>query len=299
MPASSFRRDDRSSRAVRGGLRSGAVTSRLALLVLLAGCPHDAAPAGGDDAPDASVPWQPRLGAHWHDDAVEFRVASQHATRIELWIYDEHDTPILQRVLERDGDEWSARVDGAELPATIAYGYRVWGPNWPYDPAWQPGSSAGWITDVDTSGNRMNPNKLLFDPYGLELTHDPSGTGARAVDSAPTSAKSIVLREDAADPGTRPDRTLADEIIYEVHLRGFTEADPAAGACAGTYAGAATRAQYLADLGVTAIELLPIQETPNDRNDVAIGTQGDNYWGYSTLAYFAPDRRYACDRSPG
>src|SRR5207245_6851216 len=92
----------------------------------------------------------------------------------------------------------------------------------------------------------------------------------------------------------------ADEIIYEVNVRGFTAGDASVGACAGTYAGAASRAAYLADLGVTAIELMPIAETPNDRNDVdPSSANGDNYWGYSTLAYFAPDRRYACDGSPG
>src|SRR5262249_10720558 len=67
----------------------------------------------------------------------------------------------------------------------------------------------------------------------------------------------------------------------------------------GTYAGAARKAAYLRDLGVTAIELLPIQEAQNDTNDLVQGTAGDNYWGYATLAFFAPDRRYAMDRAPG
>ena len=291
------------------------LASRLVLVVALAGCPHTHVPGSGDDAPDAGgeLPWQPSLGAHWDPTgaAVEFRVASTRATRIELWVYAAPDgAPVLQRELAHDANVWSARVDAADLPATIFYGYRVWGPNWPYDPAWQPGSAVGWVADVDGDGNRMNPNKLVFDPYGLELSHDPttpdqpSGTAYavgtnRALDSGPVAAKSIVLREEAVELGARPDRALGDEIIYEVHVRGFTEADADAGTCAGTYAGAASRAAYLADLGVTAIELLPIQETQNDRNDVEASTKGDNYWGYSTLAYFAPDRRYACDRSPG
>ena len=87
-------------------------------------------------------------------------------------------------------------------------------------------------------------------------------------------------------------------MIYEVHVRGFTKAAPIE--CAGTYAGAAQRAAYLRDLGVTAVEFLPLQESNNDRNDVDPNSAGgDNYWGYSTVAYFAPDRRYACDQSPG
>jgi glycogen operon protein len=284
---------------------------RLALIALLAGCPASHAP-GGDDGDDGGTTWRPVLGAHWNGGGVEFRVASTRATRIELAIYAEatNAEPVLQLSLARDGDAWAARVEASELPETIYYGYRVWGPNWPYDPAWTPGTTAGWIADVDGDGNRMNPNKLVFDPYALELSHDPTtpaqpsgapyATGAnRAIDSGPVAAKGIVLREDEVAASNRPVRALADEIIYEVHLRGFTMADPAAGSCAGTYAGAATRAAYLAELGVTAVEFLPVQETQNDRNDVEPSTKGDNYWGYSTLAYFAPDRRYACDRSPG
>ncbi|MCA9680533.1 MAG: glycogen-debranching protein, partial [Myxococcales bacterium] len=106
--------------------------------------------------------------------------------------------------------------------------------------------------------------------------------------------------EFAPDAGQRPGRPLRDQLVYEVHLRGLTRGDADAGACAGTYAAAATRAADLAALGVTAVELLPVQETWNDRNDVVPDDAGgDNYWGYSTLAFLAPDRRYACDRSPG
>jgi isoamylase len=67
----------------------------------------------------------------------------------------------------------------------------------------------------------------------------------------------------------------------------------------GTYAGAARKAEYLRSIGVTAVEFLPVQETVNDANDVVQSTAGDNYWGYMTLNYFAPDRRYAADKSPG
>ena len=63
------------------------------------------------------------------------------------------------------------RIDGA-----VYYGYRAWGPNWPYNASWTKGSAAGFISDVDASGNRFNPNKLLLDPYALELSHDPINT---------------------------------------------------------------------------------------------------------------------------
>jgi glycogen operon protein len=257
------------------------------------------------------------LGAHWTADktAVVFRVGSTRATRLELDLFAQPTgaaaTYTVVMTQDPGGSTWSATVDAAHLPSTIYYGYRVWGPNWTYDPSWQPGSATGWITDVDSAGNRMNPNKLVWDPYAVELSHDPLtpsqldgtpyATGShRTVDSAPVAPKGIVLALDPPDYGTKPTQPLRDDVVYEVHLRGFTELDPAAGGCAGTYAGAATRASYLATLGVTAIELLPIAEFQNDTNDVdPTSDSGDDYFGYNTLAYFAPDRRYACDMTPG
>jgi len=286
--------------------------TRAVVIALLVACGGS---GGGDDIHDAPpAVWVAPLGATWEPDGsgVVFRIGSTRATRIELSIYDE---PMGQAarsriVMDREaGDSWRARVPAAELPSIIYYGYRVWGPNWSYDAAWEPGSMAGWTVDVDGDGNRMNPNKLVFDPYARELSHDPTtpeqpdgsfyGTGNnRGKDSGPVAPKGIVLRDEPPDTGAKPVRPLRDELIYEVHLRGFTRADT--GECAGTYAGAAERAGYLAELGVTAVEFLPLQETPNDRNDVdPASAGGDNYWGYSTLAFFAPDRRYACDRSPG
>jgi hypothetical protein len=130
-----------------------------------------------------------------------------------------------------------------------------------------------------------------------------SGPENRADDSALVAPKTIWLGGPGAKPedvGPRPTRALKDDIVYEVHVRGFTKSDPSVTeACRGTFAGAAEKADYLASLGVTAIELLPVQETSNSRNDVELSTSGDNYWGYSTLAFFAPDRHYACDTSPG
>ncbi len=284
-----------------------------ALLALVAAC---ARPGDEMSPPDGSPPlgWQPPFGARWSEDGSEvvFRVASTRAIRIELWLYAEPTGPEMSRVeMKRDGSVWTVHVAATNLPPTIYYGYRVWGPNWLYDASWQPGSEAGWLTDVDSAGNRMNPNKLLFDPYALELSHDPTTPtqtdyaayqtgGSRTLDSGPVASKAIVLRPERASFGDKPERPLRDDVIYEVHARGFTNADPGAGACAGTFAGAATRAAYLAELGVTAIELLPVQELHNDTNDLdPTSTNGDDYWGYATLAYFAPDRRYACDRSPG
>nr|HEX4315277.1 alpha-amylase family glycosyl hydrolase [Kofleriaceae bacterium] len=294
-----------------------------AAAIAATGCTHAQMPAapGGPDATapadgSGASPDRAPLGAHWDPTGsfVSYRVASTRATRVELELYAQPlgAQPVASVAMTLDADgAWAARVPAAQ--ATTYYGYRAWGPNWPYDPAWTPGSLAGWVADVDRDGDRMNPNKLLVDPYAEELSHDPESPAQpdasayavgsqRAVDSGPVAPKSVVLAraDETGDVGARPTRALHDDVIYEVHVRGFTMADPAAGACAGTYAGAATRADYLASLGVTAIELTPIAETTNDRNDIDPTTDsGDNYWGYSTIAYFAPDRRYACDRSAG
>ena len=279
------------------------------------------------DAPDATAR-DPFEGLGAVEDpvtrAVRFRVFSARATRVELSVYasDEATDPALSVTLDRDptSDVWSvtltrAQLDAAGVPATIRYGYRAWGPNWPYAAGWTPGSELGFITDVNDAGDRFNPNKLLIDPYAREITHDPVtlafrdgsiyGTGPRSrrVDSGPHAPRSLLVPRAAyeGDVGARPTRPFRDDVIYEVHARGLTMADPdAPTGCAGTYAAAAARADYLAALGVTAVEFLPVQETQNDANDPAsMSTRGMNYWGYSTLAYFAPDRRYACDRSPG
>jgi isoamylase len=263
------------------------------------------------------------LGARYDETSskIVFRAYSSRATRIELHLYaDANRSPaVATYVLSRDAaNVWSVIVPVADLRAAgingpVFYGYRAWGPNWPYVPNWNAGSTAGFVADVDASGNRFNPNKLLLDPYALELSHDPinsrnndgtvfaSGESYRALDSGPKAPKGIVLTVDRSSTGTKPTRAQKDDIIYEVHVRGLTEIDPNIPADArGTYRGAALKAGYLARLGVTAVEFLPVQETPNDANDVTPDSPaGDKYWGYATLAYFAPDRRYASDRLPG
>jgi isoamylase len=284
--------------------------------------------AAGDTATDTSpesgtASWP--LGATYDSAGQQFHfsVRSAHATRIELDLFDQPlgAAPKLTTPLTAEagppglGDTWSVTVTLAQTTAagigpTVYYGYRAWGPNWPYVQGFMPGSTTGWVVDVDSNGNRYDPNKLLIDPYTREISHDPLtptfddpsvyAVGSnRATDSAPSASKGIVLTTSTFDVGTKPTRALADDIIYEVHVRGLTMNDPTVTSCGGTYAAAASKAPYLASLGVTAIELLPIEETQNDTNDLAPSSAGDNYWGYSTLADFAPDRRYACDQTPG
>jgi glycogen operon protein len=269
-------------------------------------------------------PGTPSLGATYDStgENIRFRVASARAQNVQLDLYDtpfgadEKMVVALQK--EPTTGTWSTVVAVADLKAqgitgTVYYGYRAWGPNWPFDPAWTNGAQTGFTcNDVDADGNRFNPNKLLLDPYAVEISHDPrnlqngdgsvfaSGPANRLRDSGRFAPKAIVLLPDGTDVGSRPIRPLREEIIYEVHLRGLTMRDSTIPeAERGTYAGAARKADYLQQLGVTAVEFLPVHEFDNDRNDVDPGSKSNDYWGYATLGYFAPDRRYARDKSPG
>ena len=252
---------------------------------------------------------------------AKFKVYSSRATRIELYLYSSATgaTEKARYLMTLgSGGVWSlsistATLNSISLSGTLYYGYRAWGPNWPYNASWSKGSAAGFIADVDASGNRFNPNKLLSDPYALELSHDPStptmnngtiyASGAlyRNLDSGASAPKGIVLAGDTQSTGTKPTRAFKDDIVYEVHLRGLTRNDSGiAAAYRGTYKGAGLKAAYLAGLGVTAVEFLPLQETQNDTNELDPNSDaGDNYWGYMTLNYFAPDRRFAYDKSAG
>jgi glycogen operon protein len=264
-----------------------------------------------------------QLGAAYDatKSSINFKVYSSRATRVELWVYATAQGGVEKLRVPLSlgaGGVWSTNVTTSALVAagvsgTVYYGYRAWGPNWAYNAGWVKGSALGFVADVDAAGNRFNPNKLLLDPYALEASHDPtnpanldgtvyaSGASYRLMDSGSVAPKGIVLAGDTQSIGTKPTRAFKDDIVYEVHVRGLTQQDTSiAAASRGTYKGAALKAPYLASLGVTAVEFLPVQETQNDTNDVVPNTtSGDNYWGYSTLAFFAPDRRYSSDKTPG
>ena len=127
-----------------------------------------------------------------------------------------------------------------------AYAYRVWGPNWPYNSTWKRGnSSAGFICDVDAQGNRFNPNKVLYDPYAKELSHDKEtpemlaaghdggmygtgpgaykGTARRNVDTGQWASKGYTLKPSTVSYGTKPKIKQKDAVIYEAHVRGLTQ----------------------------------------------------------------------------
>ena len=253
---------------------------------------------------------------------VIFNVYSSRATRIEVDLYvSPMGSPEVLRLPLTANSGTNifsvsipvATLQMAGITGPVYYGYRAWGPNWTFSSTWTKGSSVGFVSDVDAQGNRFNPNKLLIDPYAHEISQDPvnatwtdgtvyaSGSQYRNTDSGNMAPKSILWMPASQSIGTKPTRAQKDDIIYEVNVRGLTKSDASVPtAVQGTYAGAALKAPYLASLGVTAVEFLPVQETQNDSNDnIPNSTSGQNYWGYSTLNYFAPDRRYASNKAPG
>ena len=203
--------------------------------------------------------------------------------------------------MTRIGDVWNLYVEGVGLGQH--YGYVAWGPNWTYDEDFYPGSQLGFIADVDSEGNRFNPNKLLTDPYSLALhrDHDWSkgslGTGESRRDESTwgASAKSMVIAsnyewsEQESDwmtnrqAGTLAGHDWNELVAYEVHPKGFTANGLAEVAHPGTFRGIGEMAPYLQDLGVNAIELLPIHEKPLD----------GGYWGYNNIHFFVPELSYS------
>ncbi|WP_139489461.1 glycogen debranching protein [Brevibacillus dissolubilis] len=247
---------------------------------------------------------------------TRFVLWSKNATKAQVWLFGSSDsgtkTPtkvvelIKQGSLVNDGYYWVADVknDGTTVYGQgLHYGYRVWGANWPYNSEWRPGTENGFVADVDASGNRYNPNKLLVDPYARTLSKDPdlsngifrSGIGNRGLDSAGAAPKGIVYDPSSYAWGTdaRLKKPMSETIFYEMHVRGFTQDASSGVANPGTYKGVTQKVSHLNDLGVTAIELLPVHEFSNDAPSI----DGNNFWGYMTLNYFAPDRRYSSDKT--
>jgi isoamylase len=265
-------------------------------------------------------------------------VYAAHATRVLLEVYSAATGASAQHdyVMARGADGiWRAEL--ASVPGKSLYAFRVWGPNWPFSSSWTPGSAAGFVSDVDASGNRYNPNKVLADPYARELSHDKTspallaagldagiyGTGGalyhgvarRTFDTGPWAPKAIAF-VDTTSTGTRPALAVRDAIVYEAHVRGltahassmslttllagipgFTGVVNIPSSCRGTYRAAGMMAPYLQGLGINVIELLPVHES--DNQTIPLDRAGGNYWGYVTDGFFTPDRHYACDRSRG
>jgi isoamylase len=225
------------------------------------------------------------LGATVGPDGTNFAVSSN-GEQVRLCLFDGEGTETQVVLPERDGDVWHGFVPG--VAAGQAYGYRVTGP---YDRA---------------RGQRYNPAKLLLDPYtraidgdvrfGPELldyaTDDTNAPSS--LDSADHMPRSLVIAPVSTPVSPGPGHALADTIIYEVHVRGFTARHPGVPEeLRGTYAGLAHEAavQHLVDLGVTAVELLPVHHNVPESFLVERGLT--NYWGYNTIGFFAPHAAYS------
>jgi len=232
------------------------------------------------------------LGATADANGTNFSLFSEHATAVELCLFDGKGEQTERISLkETTAFTWHGYLPGIR-PRQL-YGYRVHGP-------WEP-----------EKGQRFNPAKLLLDPYAKAVTGRVDWTqpvfpykmdgGADAdlkiddQDSAAGMPKAVVIDPAYDWEGDRcPATPLADSVIYEVHVRGFSKQNPAVPEeLRGTYAGLAHPAsiEYLKKLGVTAVELLPVHQFLQDKSLVDRGLR--NYWGYNTLGYLAPESRYS------
>lgn len=230
--------------------------------------------------------WSP-LGATFDGQGVNFALFSEHATKVELCLFDSPDAAVeAQRIPlpEKTNQVWHGYLPEAR-PGQI-YGYRVHGP---YEPA---------------QGHRFDPSKLLLDPYAKAIARDLRWNDAVThfnVDSAPFAPLARVV--DGAFPwnGDRAPRTPWEEtVICELHVKGYTKLHPEVPAeLQGTYAGLASPAVigHLEALGITAVELLPIHYHIDEQ--FLVGKGRTNYWGYNTLGFLAPDPRYAASGREG
>jgi isoamylase len=231
------------------------------------------------------------LGATWNGVGVNFALFSAHATKVELCLFDSTGEKEIERIeLPEYTDEvWHVFVP--DLKPGAIYGYRVHGPYAPEE------------------GHRFNPNKLLLDPYakahigdlkwgpeifGYTLDHEDGDLSFDERDSAPFVPKCKVV--DANFSWSHPERNALPwerVIVYETHVRGFTQRHPAVPEnLRGTFAGLGQQPviDYIKGLGVTTVELLPIHMYVNDSYLLDKGLT--NYWGYNTIGFFAADPRF-------
>ncbi len=245
------------------------------------------------------------LGVHLHDDGAQFAIFSRNATAVSLLLFRSSvdttppETIELDPTYNRTGDIWHVWVEG--ISAGQSYAYRVDGPYAPRE------------------GHRFNKHKLVLDPYATALSECPQWDFLKAKGydvNSPLGALSFSTTDDGDSvprcivTGNRfdwqddvPPRTSwSDTIIYETHVRGFTIHASSGVDHPGTFDGIREKIPYLKDLGVTAIEFLPIQEF-NEReiNNVNPLTNEPlvDYWGYSTVSFFAPKATYGGDGLEG
>ena len=227
------------------------------------------------------------LGATCSAEGVNFSLFSRHATGVALLLFEGVDDPRPSQEIRLDPTAnrtyfyWHVFVPGVR-PGQL-YGYRVEGP---FDPG---------------IGMRFDPTKVLLDPYGRGVVVPPGyrrEAAQRERDNAATAMKSVVVNCGAYDwEGDAPlRRPAARTIVYEMHVRGFTR-HPSSGVSEktrGTFAGLIEKIPYLRELGITAVELLPVFQF--DAQDCPPGLV--NYWGYSPVSFFAPHQAYSSRQDP-
>lgn len=238
------------------------------------------------------------LGATWDGSGVNFALFSEHATKVELCLFNAvHDTREAVRIPMPEQTDMVWHVYVPDIGPGQLYGYRVYGP---WDPA---------------RGHRFNPNKVVLDPYakavartvrwrdemyGYTVGHPDADLHMDERDNAAWAPLGMVIDPAFSWGDDRPPRIPWHEtIIYEVHVKGFTRLHPGIPTrLRGTYAGLCSEPaiRHLKELGVTAVELMPIHHHVDEPQLVARGLT--NYWGYNTLCYFAPDSRYAASVDP-
>jgi isoamylase len=238
------------------------------------------------------------LGTRQRGDGVNFAIFSRNATRVWLELFDRPKDGVPARVVELDparhrtGDVWHVWIKG--LRVGQFYAYRIAGPYCPQ------------------AGQRFNKNRLLLDPYATAISDLADWDFSRAQgydpalpqgdlsfadqDDADAMPKCIFTHEDFDWRGDRPLRhPWSQTIIYETHVRGFTVHPSSTVAHPGTYRGLVEKLAYLKDLGVTAIELMPVQEFNRNgpiQTNPQTGTRLRDYWGYDPVAFFAPKAAY-------
>jgi glycogen operon protein len=244
-------------------------------------------------------PGQPLpLGASYDGAGTNFSIFSEVAERVDLCLFDgpgsERGTETSVTLPEKTGSWWHAYLP--DVRPGQRYGFRVYGP---YEPA---------------EGHRCNPHKLLLDPYAKsidgEVHWDPavfpyplggSDDVMEETDSAPFVPKSVVINP-FFDWSTarKPNHRWHDTVLYETHVKGLTKLHPGVpDELRGTYAGLGTPTviDYLKNIGVTAVELLPVHQFIHDSHLVERGLR--NYWGYNSIGYLAPHNEYSARGQDG
>ena len=227
------------------------------------------------------------LGATVYHGGVHFSVYSKNSTSMELLLFDSPEDDVPSQIIPLETRKnrtfyyWHAFIPG--LKAGQVYAYRA---NGPFDPA---------------RGMRFDPGKILLDPYGRGVVFPPDYSrkaACRLGDNSAVALKSIVVDPSTYDwEGDLPlHRPFSQTVIYEMHPAGFTR-HPNSGVAPekrGTYAGLVEKIPYLQNLGITAVELLPVYAF--DPGDAPLGKT--NYWGYTPIGFFAPHPLYSSDQSP-